>query len=1153
MKSVDFPAARQTLATGASRRILAAARAGAWMLVAAQARAEPFEVTQPPGSMIMDTTLLAQGVAQFSEEDRWFFGVASDEEVSTINNGVYGGQFVLNAGAYDYLKDKIPLFDCPDADFVGTYYFRWWTYRKHIKNLGTPAAPNLILTEFIDPVGWADPTNAINAPLGHQLYEGRWLHDARVMEDYQRYWLNHPAARPRNYSAWLADGVFANQKVNPDPALMLELLASSSNLRNLTDNYDDWVNGVGTGGGASRRSDGLFWQNDDRDAMEVSFGGSGRRPSINSYMYADARAIAAMYRILASESPIQTASFNAMAAFHDQEADNLRGEVQDHLWDPTDEFFKTGYNDFDSGGTLHGRREQIGFTPWAFGLPEDGGAVDYDRAWSHLASFSSSVGLTSGALDETGYNPGAVGSCCRWDGPVWPYATTITLRALANLLQDYQQGYIDKSDYFQQLEIYTDSHRQRFTQDGQTRAITWIDESMVSGGNDAGRWTQIGITRDGASGNDNPRGLAYNHSGYVDLIITGLAGLRPATCELVRVAPLLPDNTWDWFLLDHIRYHGRYLTILWDRTGAKYGRGAGLKVYVDGSLIASAPNLQEVVGTLATTTDTLVTTTNPPDDATGLPAAPITLEATFNRVVQAGTGNIRLMRGTGSGDVLVEAFDVANSSRVTFDGASVRISPTAALVAAVDYHLLIDATAIQGDSGSFFAGISDAASWNFSTDSTPPSIIGRSPAPGASAVPIRSDLSMTFDESVERGSGNVVVKRSSDNGVGQSISVSSPAVSINGTEVTVLLADLAVGTFYVEIDPGAFVDLSGNPFAGISGRAAWTFTTSATAGVITASLLDEVTDIVNTGGTLVSACHFQNPASGDPSPLVVNGIPHTVGRTNVANLTQNMFFEGDFRNGGSGLPQGGSNTVQVLLSGIAGGNPVNLSVSGLTPGHQYLFQAYWEANGTNPQHTLTMTLEGDSLGGVGPQGIPGGVLISYRFTAGDHTLNAFFDRDDGATSGDLNNWLSGYSLQEIPATFANWITGYHLDGQNGFTDDPDGDRLANGLEAWFGTHPGQPNAGLTVLTTAGTTLTFSHPRNPDPPSDVAGFYQWSPNLADWYAGDGVAGPPGGPTVIISPATNGATTTVTVTASAPLGMRFVRSGVTQRRSVAHGNS
>jgi len=36
----------------------------------------------------------------------------------------------------------------------------------------------------------------------------------------------------------------------------------------------------------------LFWQIDDRDGMEVSVGGSGKRATINSYMYGGAKAIA---------------------------------------------------------------------------------------------------------------------------------------------------------------------------------------------------------------------------------------------------------------------------------------------------------------------------------------------------------------------------------------------------------------------------------------------------------------------------------------------------------------------------------------------------------------------------------------------------------------------------------------------------------------------------------------------------------------------------------------------------------------------------------------------------------------------------------------------------------------------------------------------
>jgi hypothetical protein len=834
---------------------------------------------------------------------------------------------------------------------------------------------------------------------------------------------------------------------------------------------------------------------------------------------------------------------------------------------------------------------------------------------------------------------------------------------------------------------------------------------MASGGANAGKWTQIGLTLDGTTGNDNPRGLAYNHSGFVDLIVTGLAGLRPGNGDVVRVAPLLPDNTWDWFLLDHVLYHGRYLTILWDRTGAKYGRGAGLKVYADGTLIASAAGLDEVFGTLATTTDTLLSSTNPPDQTTGLLATSTALTANFNRVVQRGTGNISLMK---NGGVLVESFNVATSPRLDYDGGTITINPTNPLAAATDYHVLIDASAIQGDSGTFFAGISNPTVWNFSTDSTAPSIMARTPAPGANPVAIWSDLTIIFGEPVVKGTGNIVIRRVSDGSVVQTVGINTSNVTLDGAEVSVVLDDLPVGALYVEISAGAFTDLSSNPFAGVSGSSAWSFTTSATAGLLTTSLLNEETDIIKTGGTLVSAVHFQAATgSGDPNPLVVNGIPHILHSNNEPKLTHNLGFEGDFRNGASGFPQDGSNILQVLLSGIAGANGMTMNISGLTAGKEYLFQAYWEANGTG--QTLTTTIEGTTTGGIAPQGTPGGVLISYRFIAGDTVLNTFFDRDDALPDG--NNWLSGYSLQEIPTTapissltsslldgesdiintggalisaanfgeaavtingiqhgagsasgaglttnktfegdfrngqsglggkletllsgiagannltlalsgltvgteylfqaywegwpgekldftaegqtinitdqnatlityrftatdgtlnislnktqtgtpadgnewlsgyslqvvpdnYAAWIAGYPTLGATGFDDDPDGDNLANGVEAWFGTHPGQFNAGITQVAASGNVTTFRHPRNTNPPSDITGTYEWTPNLTDWYAADGNAGPPGGATVSVSAAPDGAHTNVTATASQQINRLFLRARVTQ---------
>jgi len=85
-----------------------------------------------------------------------------------------------------------------------------------------------------------------------------------------------------------------------------------------------------------------------------------------------------------------------------------------------------------------------------------------------------------------------------------------------------------------------------------------------------------------------------NHSTYCDLIISGLIGLRPRADDLIEVNPLVPEGTWDSFCLDGVSCHGRNLTILYDKSGQRYGKGQGLQVLVDGRQVAHGDTLQRV-------------------------------------------------------------------------------------------------------------------------------------------------------------------------------------------------------------------------------------------------------------------------------------------------------------------------------------------------------------------------------------------------------------------------------------------------------------------------------------------------------------------------------------------------------------------------------
>ncbi len=93
--------------------------------------------------------------------------------------------YITNDHAYEWLAKNVPLFECPDSAIQKIYYYRWWTFRKHLKQ--TPEG--FIFTEFITPVSFTGVYNSSSSALGHQIYEGRWLHDPQYINQYINFWL----------------------------------------------------------------------------------------------------------------------------------------------------------------------------------------------------------------------------------------------------------------------------------------------------------------------------------------------------------------------------------------------------------------------------------------------------------------------------------------------------------------------------------------------------------------------------------------------------------------------------------------------------------------------------------------------------------------------------------------------------------------------------------------------------------------------------------------------------------------------------------------------------------------------------------------------------------------------------------------------------
>ena len=79
------------------------------------------------------------------------------------------------------------------------------------------------------------------------------------------------------------------------------------------------------------------------------------------------------------------------------------------------------------------------------------------------------------------------------------------------------------------------------------------------------------------------------------LLISGLIGLRPRADNQIEINPLLPKGAWDYFCLDQIPYHGRLLTILYDKDGKHYKQGRGMRVFADGKTLAVSKELGPVL------------------------------------------------------------------------------------------------------------------------------------------------------------------------------------------------------------------------------------------------------------------------------------------------------------------------------------------------------------------------------------------------------------------------------------------------------------------------------------------------------------------------------------------------------------------------------
>lgn len=461
-------------------------------------------------------------------------------------------QLISNNEAESFLAEQIPLIDIPDKELEEIYYFRWWTFRKHIKETKN----GHIITEFLPNVPWSGPYNSINCPSCFHIREGRWLKDSKQwLKEYINFWLDG-IGDAHCYSAWYAHAV-------------LEYCTIKNDFNYAVQKLDKLVVFYETREKKQRTRNGLYWSHDGLDGMEYSISGSGLRPTINSYAYADALAISKIAEI---------AGDTKLKERFEQKAQEIKGVTDRLLWDK--DFYKTiplseNNNDLFENrpfvAKANDAKELIGFVPWYFNMPDEG----KDIAFAELLDkdgFKATFGLATAEQRHPRFLENHTHECL-WNGPVWPFATSQVLVATANLLRNYKQTTINKEDYYQLLLQYARSQH-IVKKDGSV--LPWIDENLHPF---SGRWIARDILKDwGWRSNKGgyERGKDYNHSLFCDLILSGLLGIHVKN-GVFATSLLIPD-WWDYFSVENLWLDdGRY-RIIYDKNGTHYGLDSGLSI-----------------------------------------------------------------------------------------------------------------------------------------------------------------------------------------------------------------------------------------------------------------------------------------------------------------------------------------------------------------------------------------------------------------------------------------------------------------------------------------------------------------------------------------------------------------------------------------------
>lgn len=488
--------------------------------------------------------------------------------------------------SYNRWFDKAPTFQSSDPLLDKTWVYRWFLLRHNLADPQYGLLPHPLFYEGrshkksktpFGKGGW-EFSKLINLSVPLHIMDARWYHDpvycegslknmkdaAEENEQFCCLMVDQKLHSFANFTCWAAYQLYM---VHRNKAVLSEMLPSLkiqiSEWQRLHGNERDqlMIEYRHTRTGKEYQPSYWYFHHYPKNPKDPETYTHLKRVDRSIYHYLNVLGVA---RLCDELGDPDAESFHALA-------ESIGKDVLEKMWDESTGFFYDLHYQTDEKAYV---KNIVGFYPaWAQITDHR-----FDRLIHHLMDeneFNTGSPFPSVAADCPAYarEGGWMGhfikgrNGCVWDGPTWPYTNSVALDALAkeSKRRDHQ----------------FDRHFARFLRE--YSFLHFFNRDL----------NQPGLVEHYNSSTGEPISdeQEYNHSFYIDLIITHVAGLSVEKDRLV-LDPL--DVGLDYFVLDNIQASGLNLRITYckpEAAGRRPELGQGYRLYVDGKQVIAGDQL----------------------------------------------------------------------------------------------------------------------------------------------------------------------------------------------------------------------------------------------------------------------------------------------------------------------------------------------------------------------------------------------------------------------------------------------------------------------------------------------------------------------------------------------------------------------------------